>query len=127
MNARSPSSVDQFVGKKIRHVRKTAGLSMVELAEKLGISYQQVQKYEIGANRVSAGILYEIACLFVLDIRDFFPPIPADEHQHPSRDDLVKELVEQLNQAGILEAVKSSLDQAYSILETETSFPSTAA
>ncbi|HIF09166.1 MAG TPA: XRE family transcriptional regulator, partial [Sneathiellales bacterium] len=53
--------VDEHVGERIRHLRTTLGLTQEQLSSALGISYQQIQKYETGANRVSAGRLYEIA------------------------------------------------------------------
>ena len=53
--------VDDHVGERIRARRTELGLTQEELARQLSISYQQVQKYETGANRISAGRLYEIA------------------------------------------------------------------
>jgi transcriptional regulator with XRE-family HTH domain len=53
--------VDEYVGERIRARRTELGLTQEELANSLKISYQQVQKYETGANRVSAGRLFEIA------------------------------------------------------------------
>ena len=56
-----PHPVDRHVGLRIRMRRKEMGISQERLAEALGITFQQVQKYERGANRVSASKLYEIA------------------------------------------------------------------
>ena len=53
--------VDAHVGGRIRDRRTGLGLTQEHLANALNISYQQVQKYETGANRVSAGRLYEIS------------------------------------------------------------------
>lgn len=110
MNTRTPSAIDEYVGKEIRRIRKAAGLSMMELADKLGMSYQQIQKYEIGANRVSAGVLYEVACLFHMDIRDFFPPLKHSEVQTEQNEEIMRDLLQKLDQAGVLEAFKRSLD-----------------
>lgn len=63
---------EQMVGGKIRERRKARCWTQKELANKLGISYQQVQKYEAGVNRISAGRLYQIAQLLSLDIGVFF-------------------------------------------------------
>ncbi|WP_375622495.1 MULTISPECIES: helix-turn-helix domain-containing protein [unclassified Bartonella] len=52
---------DISIGKKIRHKRISMGLSQKELGSHLGVSFQQIQKYEKGLNRVSAGCLLEIA------------------------------------------------------------------
>src|SRR3954464_2505831 len=58
---RHPNPVDLHVGARIRMRRKILGISQEKLAEDLGLTFQQVQKYERGANRVSASKLYEIA------------------------------------------------------------------
>lgn len=65
--------IDLFVGKQIRQRRKRMGISQVQLAEKIGITFQQVQKYEKGINRIGAGRLFRIACILDVKITDFFP------------------------------------------------------
>ena len=57
----SVTPVDQHVGKMIRAVRKSKGISQEALGDALGISFQQVQKYELGANRVSASKMFAAA------------------------------------------------------------------
>jgi transcriptional regulator with XRE-family HTH domain len=64
--------VDDHVGERIRERRTMMGLTQEHLASALEISYQQVQKYETGANRVSAGRLYEIAQRLEVDVAYFF-------------------------------------------------------
>ena len=54
-------NVDVHVGKRIRHRRWMIGMTQQQLAEKVGIKFQQIQKYETGANRVSASRLWDIA------------------------------------------------------------------
>ncbi|MEM7662471.1 MAG: helix-turn-helix domain-containing protein [Pseudomonadota bacterium] len=66
-------NVDRTIGAQIRQRRIMMGLTQDQLAETLGISYQQVQKYETGSNRVSASRLFEIANLLETDIGWFFP------------------------------------------------------
>ena len=56
-----PDPIDVFVGLRIRMRRKTLGLTQGALADALGLSFQQVQKYERGANRVSASMLVKTA------------------------------------------------------------------
>jgi transcriptional regulator with XRE-family HTH domain len=58
---RLPNPIDLHVGARIRMRRKILGISQERLADDLGLTFQQVQKYERGANRVSASKLYEIA------------------------------------------------------------------
>ena len=64
--------VDDHVGERIRERRTMMGLTQEHLAKALDISYQQVQKYETGANRVSAGRLFEIAKRLEVDVAYFF-------------------------------------------------------
>jgi transcriptional regulator with XRE-family HTH domain len=70
--ARNPSPVDLHVGARIRMRRKLIGMSQEQLAEALGLTFQQVQKYERGANRVSASKLYETAKTLRTPIGYFF-------------------------------------------------------
>ena len=69
---RSPNHVDVHVGRRIRDRRKEVHVTQEKLAEHLGLTFQQVQKYEKGANRVSASKLYEIARALNASIEYFF-------------------------------------------------------
>ena len=69
---KSPNPVDIHVGARIRARRKEVRVSQEKLAEQLGLTFQQVQKYEKGANRVSASKLYEIAHALQASIEYFF-------------------------------------------------------
>ena len=69
---RSPNPVDLHVGARIRMRRKLLGISQERLAEQLHLTFQQVQKYERGANRVSASKLYEIAKALEAPVAYFF-------------------------------------------------------
>ncbi len=57
-NGRIGYSIDLIVGKRIKKFRLDKGLTLTDLAVKLGVTYQQVQKYERGTNRISAGKLF---------------------------------------------------------------------
>jgi len=59
--AKSPSSIDVTVGRNVRYWRMARGLSQAQLASRLGVTFQQVQKYEVGANRIGTGRLVNIA------------------------------------------------------------------
>ena len=61
MSVKSPDHVDIEVGQRIRIYRKAKGLSQTTLADQLGVTFQQVQKYENGTNRIGAGRLMRIA------------------------------------------------------------------
>jgi transcriptional regulator with XRE-family HTH domain len=64
--------VDDHVGKRIRHRRWMVGMTQQQLAEKIGIKFQQVQKYETGMNRVSASRLWDTAQALGVQISFFF-------------------------------------------------------
>lgn len=72
MEARATTNIDKVIGHNIRIRRRSRGYSQMELAELLGITSQQVQKYERGANRVASSRLWEIAKLFEVPVQSFF-------------------------------------------------------
>jgi transcriptional regulator with XRE-family HTH domain len=63
MARRKPDQVDKIVGRNVRICRLQKGLSQTDLAIKLGITFQQIQKYEKGTNRIASGRLLKIASL----------------------------------------------------------------
>jgi len=75
---RRTTGVDQIVGVRLRSLRLQAGWSQNELADKLGVSFQQVQKYEKAANRISAAALRQISLLFDVPMEYFFGNMIAD-------------------------------------------------
>ena len=64
--------VDIYVGARFRSLRTMRSLSQTEIAEKLGVSFQQVQKYEKGTNRISASKLYKISQILNVQPNYFF-------------------------------------------------------
>jgi transcriptional regulator with XRE-family HTH domain len=68
------TDIDVRIGARVRAARDAAGLSQSVLAAGLGISFQQVQKYEKGANRFSASALQEVADLLGVPVAQFFDP-----------------------------------------------------
>ena len=70
-------AVDIHVGKRIRHRRWAIGMTQQQLAEAVGIKFQQVQKYETGANRVSASRLWDIARTLGVTVAFFFEGLDA--------------------------------------------------
>jgi transcriptional regulator with XRE-family HTH domain len=69
---RQPNPVDRHVGERVRARRKQLGLSQDKLAEALGLTFQQVQKYERGVNRISASKLFEAAGALSVEVPFFF-------------------------------------------------------
>ena len=72
MGSKKPDLIDVEVGQRIRIQRLAAGLSQSELAERIGVTFQQVQKYEKGMNRVGAGRLTKIARVLNVPVGSFF-------------------------------------------------------
>ena len=78
--SRVGTSVEAFVGGRIQQRRKTLGMNQSDLGEALGVTFQQIQKYERGTNRVGAGVLYKMADALKVPISYFFDGLPTLEH-----------------------------------------------
>jgi transcriptional regulator with XRE-family HTH domain len=116
--------IDAHVGERIRLRRTELGLTQEQLAAALDVSYQQIQKYETGANRVSAGRILEIARKLGVDVGYFFEGVSDDEDsglplEHGGRQRSAIELVRKFGQirdpevrAAIAGLVKTIVDRA---------------
>ncbi len=124
------NGIDCTVGKRIRQRRKSLGLSQTELAVRIGVKFQQVQKYETGVNRVAASRLWNIAEALSVPITYFFEElnIPAngrrssnllDEYALPETAEMIK-IFNRLPAAQKM-AMSSFLKSLDSVRETETS------
>jgi transcriptional regulator with XRE-family HTH domain len=69
--------VDVHVGKRVRHSRWMVGMTQQQLADKVGIKFQQIQKYETGMNRISASRLWDISDALGVAINYFFEGLDA--------------------------------------------------
>ncbi len=83
--------VDLHVGQRLRHRRWLVGMTQQQLASAVGIKFQQIQKYESGANRISASRLYDLANALQVPVSFFFDgldstaaPAGGGEHIDPS-------------------------------------------
>lgn len=83
--------IDVHVGGQLRALRMTARLTQAELAASLGVTFQQVQKYEKGVNRLAASTLARAAAALNCSITDFYPKTHIDEAQ-PAKRDVLDEL-----------------------------------
>ncbi len=106
--------VDAHVGERIRERRAVLGLTQEHLANALNLSYQQVQKYETGANRVSAGRLYEMAKYLNVHVSYFFESLDEESEmpdmEHGGRNRAVIELARnysEINDPDVRAAVSS--------------------
>ena len=81
-----PNPIDVHVGQRIRQRRTLLGMSQEKLAEALGLTFQQVQKYEHGTNRVSSSRLFDLTRIFDVPVSYFFEEIQASvADKSPSR------------------------------------------
>ncbi len=115
--------IDAHVGERIRLRRTEFGLTQEQLAAALSVSYQQIQKYETGANRVSAGRMLEIARKLGVDVGYFFEGLSEDDDlamplEHGGRQRSTIELVRKFDQikdpdvrAAIAGLVKTIVDR----------------
>ena len=78
---KSTGSVDKEIGSRVRMRRMLIGMSQEKLGEMLNLTFQQVQKYEKGANRISASRLVEIARVLGVDIAYFYEGLARDKKE----------------------------------------------
>ena len=93
MAKKTPNPIDKHVGSRVRMRRMMLGMSQEKLGDALGLTFQQVQKYEGGANRISASRLSQIAEVLGVPIAYFFSDLssggaPPTEHELESRERL---------------------------------------
>jgi transcriptional regulator with XRE-family HTH domain len=81
MNVKTPNAIDTYVGMRVRRRRQLLGMSQERLAEQIGVTFQQVQKYEKGINRIGASRLQKIAEVLRTSPAFFFE---QDDSQAPS-------------------------------------------
>ena len=81
--------VDIYVGKRVRQRRWMVGMTQQQLAERVGIKFQQIQKYETGANRVSASRLWDIAKVLTVPVSFFFEGLHGRQEETGVTGDMV--------------------------------------
>ncbi len=69
---RKPHPIDTFVGERVKHFRKRKKLTQTELGNELGLTFQQIQKYEKGSNRIGASRIFLLAKLLEVPVYKFF-------------------------------------------------------
>jgi transcriptional regulator with XRE-family HTH domain len=83
MTKKSPNLIDRHVGSRVRMRRVLMGMSQEKLGEALGVTFQQVQKYEKGTNRIGASRLQQIAAILQVPIEFFFHDAPRSGPERP--------------------------------------------
>lgn len=76
-NARRANPIDVHVGSRVRLRRMLLGMSQEKLGEQLGLTFQQVQKYEKGVNRIGASRLFELARVLGVQVQFFYDEVPG--------------------------------------------------
>jgi transcriptional regulator with XRE-family HTH domain len=101
------TDVDIFVGKRLRRRRRLLGLTQQDLASQVGVRFQQIQKYECGANRITASRLFSLANALNVNINYFFDGLAADGMQAPANDSADRLSGDILSQKETLELVRA--------------------
>jgi transcriptional regulator with XRE-family HTH domain len=81
--SRRPNPIDVHVGSRVRFRRMLLGMSQEKLGEKLGLTFQQIQKYEKGINRIGASRLFDLAHVLGVAVQFFYEEFPAGGEPHP--------------------------------------------
>ncbi|MCY4032239.1 MAG: helix-turn-helix transcriptional regulator [Hyphomicrobiales bacterium] len=100
-----PHPVDVYVGKRIKQLRWLKGMTQQQLAKQVGVKFQQVQKYETGANRVSASRLWQLCEALNVPVSFFFEGYPENKPSSKSRG--FSENNDVLNEREALELVRA--------------------
>ena len=113
--ARKPTDADRFVGQRLRQGRRELGLTQEGLASLLGVTFQQIQKYEAGHSRMSAGRLLEIAIALGKPIGWFYEPFEIAESVEGGRvrdvqtHDLKRDARRLVDEIGDLESLQAAV------------------
>jgi transcriptional regulator with XRE-family HTH domain len=102
--------IDLAVGARLRFRRHQLDISQQAVAKACGVSFQQVQKYERGSNRISCSMLHRIAALLEVSPAFFFPDTVADDSS-----DTLKELVELAAEPGAMTLLRAVAKLPYSV------------
>ena len=75
---RTPDEVDVAIGRRVRTRRRQLDMTLQQLAAKLGVGFRQLQKYETGVNKMSAGTLFQISIALGTQVDHFFQDLPDE-------------------------------------------------
>ncbi len=99
------NDIDYHVGKRLRRRRRLLGLTQQQLAESIGIRFQQIQKYECGANRVSAARIFELAEALNVPVQYFYDGLPSNVAHRPANDGLSEPIADLMAQKETLDLI----------------------
>ena len=83
---KTPNPIDVHVGGRVRHRRMVLGISQTTLGERIGLTFQQIQKYEKGSNRISASRLFELSQILDAPVQFFFEEAPLEFAEYVAPD-----------------------------------------
>ena len=101
------TDVDIYVGKRLRRRRRLLGMTQQDLANEVGVRFQQIQKYECGANRITASRLFDLANALTVNVNYFFDGLAADGTLAPANDGPEMIAGDVLSQKETLELVRA--------------------
>ena len=104
--------LEESIGKRLRRLRLERGFSQVNVAEYLGISFQQVQKYEKCLNRISPGKLFLLSELYGIHISKFFPD---NDHYQEQFEDHISANYQELELLSLVQSLKSKKSKKQAI------------
>jgi transcriptional regulator with XRE-family HTH domain len=82
--------VDILVGRQLRRRRRLLGMTQQQVAEAVGVRFQQIQKYECASNRMSASMLWKLACVLDVEVEYFFASAPRHGLTAPAAQSVVR-------------------------------------
>lgn len=95
----SPDPIDVFVGQRVRDRRKETGLSQTQLGKEIGVTFQQIQKYEKGTNRMGSSRLVRIGRTLGIPVSYFFEGLPGNDNSAETPLDKARRLSTELSLA----------------------------
>lgn len=115
----TPDYVDKHVGAQLRARRSFIGISQEKLADAVGITFQQIQKYERGANRVSAGRLYSFSQILDVPVNYFYSGIVAPSSSPPTgMSDTAQEGFDTKKSGGFSPLTRTELEEILDTINT---------
>lgn len=100
------TDLDVFIGHRIRRRRRLLGFTQHDLGDKVGVRFQQIQKYECGANRISAGRLFSLSAALSVSVNYFFDGLAPNGAPAPANDQM-DNLTDAFSQRETVELVRA--------------------
>ncbi len=105
-------TVDLHVGQRLKQARKMRRMSLSAVAEKMGLSFQQIQKYETGANRISASCLFELSQVLDVPTAFFFAGVERKDSAHALLDAQIENALASIDDTRLQERIMAFIRNA---------------